>query len=193
MKKKIAAALGIFFCLTGCSAQTPVSQESDGAARSTVSNPSETPTSEENTTLGTYTTYTEPDGWVKAEDYSTSDKIFYVQEGREKDKTPDNIAVSTGINRYAAEEHTDFKNAIMQQLLMQIKGTDAQLTGDGSQTEQGYILYTFTIEEPDAVTRQYYIVKDYEFCLVHVTNFTKSESVYEAAQTIVNSFTWVDA
>jgi len=178
--------------LTGCNGQVPVSQESDNATQSTVSNSSETPTSEENTSLGTYTAYTEPDGWVKAEDYSTSDKIFYVQEGHEKDETPDNIAVSTGINRYSSEEHTDFKDAIMRQLLIQLKGTDAQLTGEGSQTEQGYILYTFTIEEADAITRQYYIVRDYEYCLVHVTNFTKSENVYEAAQTIINSFTWVD-
>ena len=84
---------------------------------------------------------------------------------------------------------------MMQQLLVQIAlaETDAQLTGDDSQTEQGYILYTFTIEESDVVTRQYYIVGDNQFCLVHVTNFTKSESIYEAAQTIVNSFTWDDA
>lgn len=67
---------------------------------------------------------------------------------------------------------------------------DAQLNGDGTYTEQGYILYIFTIDEQEAVTKQYYVVNDYEYCLVHVTNFSKSESVYEAAQSIVDSLVW---
>lgn len=73
---------------------------------------------------------------------------------------------------------------------MQLEGVDAQLNGDGAYTEQGYVLYIFTIDEEDVTTKQYYIVKDYGFCLVQVTNFSKSESVYEAAQTIVDSFVW---
>ena len=207
-EKKIAAALGIFLCLTSCSAQFPTVQESDDLEQST-----ETPVSEKNTAsnppkeyilekdiLGKYTTYTEPEGWVKAEEYSVSDRIFYVQEGQDKDKFPDdisvdNISITIGEIGYNAEEHTShFKNEMMQQLLVQIAlaETDAQLTGDDSQTEQGYILYTFTIEEPDAVTKKYYIVENNRFGLVYVKNLTKSDSVYEAAETIVNSFTWND-
>lgn len=97
------------------------------------------------------------------------------------------------MNRYSAEEHTAFRDAIVQQLLMQLDGVDAQLNGDGTYTEQDYVVYIFTIEEADGViTKQYYIVKDYGYCLVHVTNFRGAKDVFEAAQDIVDSFVWAD-
>ncbi len=97
------------------------------------------------------------------------------------------------MNRYSAEEHTAFRDAIVQQLLMQLDGVDAQLNGDGTYTEQDYVVYIFTIEEADGViTKQYYIVKDYGYCLVHVTNFSGAKDVFEAAQDIVDSFVWAD-
>ncbi len=134
--------------------------------------------------------YTVPDGWIKSDEYSTEEKIFYFEEGHEQDEFPDNISINVGTNQYSLENHTEFRNAIVQQLLMQLDGVDAQLNGDGTYTEQGYVLYIFTIDDGDAVTKQYYIVKDYGFCLVHLTNFTGSESTYGAAQTIVDSFVW---
>ena len=45
---------------------------------------------EENTLPGTWTV---PEGWVKAEKYSTENKIFYVEEGHEEDEQPDNISI----------------------------------------------------------------------------------------------------
>ncbi len=137
--------------------------------------------------------YTVPDGWVKAEKYSTASQIFYVEEGHEEDAQPDNISISIGTNRYSAEEHEDFKNAILQQIMMQIgKQPGVNLYGDGSHTEQGYVVYTFTIEEEQEgiVTKQYYIVDDYRFCLIHLTIFTGSESADEAARAMVDSFVW---
>lgn len=137
--------------------------------------------------------YAIPDGWVKAEKYSTADQIFYVEEGHEEDAQPDNISINIGTNRYSAEEHEDFKNAILQQIMMQIgKQPGVNLYGDGTYTEQGYITYIFTIEEEQEgiVTKQYYIVDDYRFCLIHLTNFTGSESVDEAAKAMADSFVW---
>ena len=118
--------------------------------------------------------------------------VFYVEKGHEKDELPDNISISVGVNRYSAEAHTKFKDAIVKQLLMQLNGENAQLDGTGSNTEQGYVVYTFTIDDSTAVTKQYYIVKDFGFCLVQLTNFTGSDSAYQAAQTIVDSFVWDD-
>ena len=43
---------------------------------------------------------------------------------------------------------------------MQLDGIEAQLNGDGTYTEQGDLLYIFTIDEGDIVTTQYYIVRD---------------------------------
>ncbi len=139
-------------------------------------------------------TYTVPEGWVKAEAYSSDDMIFYVEQGHEDDSAPDNISINTGTNRYAAEDHESFRDAIVQQLTMQIKGSpDTELDGVGTHTEQGYIEYIFTIKEADGVvTEQRYIVGDNRFCLIQLTNFTGSESAGKAAQEMADSFVWTD-
>ncbi len=134
--------------------------------------------------------YTVPDGWVKVEQYSSADKFFYVEDGHENDDTPDNISIEVGTNRYSEEEHEDFRNAIVRQLTMQLQGVSADVTGDGTHTDQDYIVYIFTISEEDVVTKQYYIVGDQRYCLIHLTNFTGSESAVEAAQAMVDSFVW---
>lgn len=134
--------------------------------------------------------YTVPEGWVKVEKYSTADKIFYVEEGHEDDELPDNISIEVGTNRYSADEHEKFRDAIVRQLTMQLQGVDAMLTGDGTYTEQDYIVYIFTITEEDVVTKQYYIVADQRYCLLQLTNFTGSESANEAAQAMADSFVW---
>ena len=134
--------------------------------------------------------YTVPDGWVKVEQYSSADKFFYVEDGHENDETPDNISIEVGTNRYSEEEHEDFRNAIVRQLTMQLQGVSADVTGDGTHTDQDSIVYIFTISEEDVVTKQYYIVGDQRYCLIHLTNFTGSESAVEAAQAMVDSFVW---
>lgn len=134
-----------------------------------------------------------PEGWVKAEKYSSAEQIFYVEEGHEEDGQPDNISISIGTNRYSADEHEEFREAILRQIMMQIgKQPGVQLYGDGTHTEQGYVVYIFTIEEEQEgiVTKQYYIVGDRRFCLIHLTNFTGSESVDEAARAMADSFVW---
>lgn len=134
--------------------------------------------------------YTVPEGWVKMEKYSTEDKIFYVEEGHEDDELPDNISIEIGTNRYSADEHEKFRDAIVRQLTIQLQGVDAELTGSGTHTEQDYIVYIFTISQADMVTKQYYIVGDQQYCLLHLTNFTGSERVNETAQAMADSFVW---
>ena len=134
--------------------------------------------------------YTVPDGWVKVEQFSSANKFFYVEDGHENDQTPDNISIEVGTNRYSEDEHESFRNAIVQQLTMQLQGVNAEMTGDGTYTDQDYIVYIFTISEENVITKQYYIVGDRRYCLIHLTNFTGSESADEAAQTMVDSFIW---
>ena len=134
--------------------------------------------------------YTVPEGWAKMERYSTENKIFYAEEGHEDDEMPDNISIEVGTNRYGADEHEKFREAILRQLAVQFQGVDAELTGDGTFTEQDYVVYIFTISQEDVVTKQYYIVGDQRYCLVHLTNFTGSESVDEAARAMADSFVW---
>ena len=74
----------------------------------------------------------------------------------------------------------------------QAKAYKAQLNGSGSKTEQGYDVLTYSITTSTEKTVQYYIVGDYKYFLVHATIFDSKEedSVIEAAEYIVNSFTW---
>ncbi len=140
-------------------------------------------------------TYTVPEGWVKYEAYSSDDMIFYVEQGHEDDSAPDNISINIGTNRYAAEDHESFRDAIVRQLTMQIKDSpDIELNGTGTHTEQGYVEYIFTIKESDGVvTEQRYIVGDNQFCLIQMTNYTGSESAVMAAKEMADSFVWTDA
>lgn len=134
--------------------------------------------------------WTVPGGWVKAGQYSTQDKIFYVQEGHEEDEQPDNISIEVGTNRCSAEEHMKFRDAIVRQLTMQAAAAGGELTGEGTFTEQEDSLYIFTIREEGALTKQFYIVGDKRYCLIHLTNFTGSEDEEEAARAMADSFVW---
>lgn len=66
------------------------------------------------------------------------------------------------------------------------------MTGTGTYTQQGYPVYIFTIDEEETgvVTKQYYIVGDYQYCLIHLTNFSGSENADQAAQAMADSFLW---
>lgn len=190
--------MGMLILLTGCSGigNTNLKEPDNSLPESSVleqevdTEPKETGPENEADFPGTYTV---PDGWVKAEEHSTNDMTFYMEEGHENDALPDNISLSVGACPYTLEESASFRDAIMSQLAMQLRGSDAQLSGNGSETTQGYVLYDFTIEDTDGtITELYYILKDYGFCLVQVTSFTGSENegIFEAAQSIVDSFVW---
>ena len=194
MKRKMLAVLAMMLLLTSCtkskdaSDQTPAESSDHSVTSQQENKSSESPKPAEDTPIpGSYTV---PDGWVKSEKYSNARQIFYVQAGHENDKQPDNIAINVGENKYSLDEHERFRDAIVQQFMMQMKGSKAELNGDGTYTEQGNLLYIFTIDEGDIVTKQYYIVKDYGFCLIQLTNFSGSESTDEAARAIVDSFVW---
>lgn len=196
MKRIIAMLIATTLLVTGCGAGTARADESSATPENTSENRQETEEAampeqdqEESAIPGSYTV---PEGWVKAEEYSTKEKIFYVEEGHENDTAPDNISVNVGTNKYGADEHMKFRDAIVRQLMMQLQSVDAQLTGDGTYTQQDYVVYIFTIEESDVVTKQYYIVGDHRYCLIHLTNYTGSENADNAARTIADSFIWDD-
>lgn len=139
-------------------------------------------------------TYTVPDGWVKADEHSTDQKFFYVKKGHEHDTQPDNISINVGKNRYSADEHEDFKEAIVSQLAMQIGNSGAALDAYAAKTKQGDVLYVFTItEDRGIVTKQYYVIGDRRYCLIQLTNYSGSDAVTDAADEMAESFTWEDA
>ena len=187
-KRLFAVALGLslFMSLAACSnQQSPSDSSQENASTSEGVSPSDSETN-----LDFPGSYIVPDGWVKMEKYSTEDKIFYAEEGHEEDELPDNISVEVKTNRYSAEDHMEFRDAIVRQLTMQASRVGAELTGEGTFTDQEDVLYIFTISEEDVVTKQFYIVGDKRYCLIHLTNFTGSESADEAAQARADSFVW---
>ncbi len=133
--------------------------------------------------------YTVPAGWVEL-DGGLSGKYFYLPEDQQDEEYPDNISVESGSNRYAAEDHIQFRQAIVSQLSAQIQGLDATLLGDGTFTDAGDYLYAFTITEPDVTTRQYYVVGDQKYCLIHLTSFTGAQEAFDAAAQIASGFQW---
>lgn len=154
---------------------------------------------DENTVYADWGEYRIPDGWQFSEEYTSKQdmeagKLFFENEQTMNDPNIyTNISVEHGINRYPQNEHERFRDAILKQLLSQIEGGKAQLTGDGSYTDNGYILYKFTIEEEDEdiTTVQYYIIGDKEYVLVHLTDYHEqsgddaSGAAYEFAQSVV--------
>ena len=172
MKKILIVLLAMVLLLAGCGkngTSSPQSPSDESVADQQEPSSSETEISSEyNAIPGSYIV---PDGWEKSE-------------------KPDNISIHVGKNKYSLDEHEQFRDAIVQQILMQLDGIEAQLNGDGTYTEQGELLYIFTIDEGDIVTTQYYIVKDYGFCLIQLTNFSGSETTEQAARDMVDSFVW---
>lgn len=133
------------------------------------------------------------ENWVESEEHSTRNKFFYVKQGQEQYEMPNNISVNTGTNKYAENEHEKFRTAILNQIAMQIGDSeDIKINANGSNTENGYIVYTFSIQEPDVETIQHYIVGDYKYVLVHETIFdnTEKEETDNVAKEIINTFKW---
>lgn len=136
-------------------------------------------------------TYEIPVDWIESVAHSTNDKFFYVKEGQENENRPDNISVNEGTNKYPADEHEKFRSAILNQLSMQIGGDEnVELNANGSNTKNGYVVYTFNIKDKDTTTTQYYIVGDYKYVLIHETTFGDSNETDSAAQKIIDTFKW---
>lgn len=188
--RAVAAAL-LLILLAGCAPADTGTTPPPSTEPTAPASPEPTVPPEETVWEKDFGAYTVPAGWVESELYSSDDKFFYLRAGEEELKTPDNVSVEVGENRYAADEHEQFRDAIVRQLMFQIQEVEGvNLLGDGTYTQQGDILYIFTIEEPDVVTRQYYIVGDHRYCLIHLTNFTDSEDAEDAARQMADSFVW---
>ena len=157
-------------------------------------------------------TYEVPGGFVEDAVYSRQQtgKWFYVSQADEKklaqaqNQFVNNISVNKGSCPYSAEEHEAFRRAILSQLMMQmnffatrVANYEAgEVTGGGSFTDAGDILYTFTsnykIDGIAETTTQHYIVGNQQFVLVHETARGDSEETDRAALHIAKSFRWAD-
>ena len=138
-----------------------------------------------------YGSYMIPSTWEKNEGHSTRYKYFFTNKKDRNDNPPNNISVEKGTNRYSKKNHIEFRQAIMRQLSAQVKYYGAQVKGSGGTTKNGYIYYTFIVENRSQTTVQHYIVGDYKYVLVHETVFRgNGKDCHNAAKTIINSFKW---
>ena len=136
--------------------------------------------------------YKLPENWIESKEHSTNSKFFYVKKEDKQKERPNNISINEGQNKYAKTEHENFRNAILNQLSMQIgEDEDVEVNANGSNTENGDVVYTFNIKEADGIeTTQYYIVGDYKYILIQETVFEKSDDIDNVAKDIANSFSW---
>lgn len=216
MAKRFAAvftAMSLFLTLNGCGGipGEPSGPEEPSSAQSMPSSmpdeeipdegapeDQETGESGSGTVTNAYGSYTVPDGWSRADQYSTPEKVFYIADGTTVQAQTNNISVETGTNRYAQEDHMQFRDAIVRQLSMQLQGEDITVEGNGSFTDQGYVLYTFALKFPEdsnmkgAAATQHYIVGDQRYVMVYETAWGDTAETDAVARTIVNSFTWTD-
>lgn len=134
--------------------------------------------------------YDVPDGWEIAEEMSTDDKKFYVEEGKSSVRQPDNFSVEYRTNRYDAADHEAFRDAIVQQLGLQAAQRDATLESSGHTTDEGDVYYKFTLDYGEGVATQFYIVGEQKYCLVYATDFSGESIAADAALAVTKSFRW---
>ncbi|MDR1798089.1 MAG: hypothetical protein LBR44_11785 [Clostridiales Family XIII bacterium] len=142
-----------------------------------------------------YGSYEVPAGWVEVAEHSSGGKYFYAKKGTEREETPDNVSIEYGTNRYALGDRETFKESITWQLEMQTGDADAVTAVEEQQTAQGYPLLVFLIgfdSNAGGLTKQYYIVGDKQYILIHVTAWSGSMEVDDVGRTMVDSFVWAD-
>jgi len=138
-----------------------------------------------------------PASWNESPELSWDGMFFYLKDGTSLDAPTSNISVNMGVNGYSEGEFLSFRDEVYDQLMAQVSASPGSvLHGMGTQTEKGYILMIFTIENENVgiTTRQYYIVGDFRYILVHETDFHDESIPYvtEAARAIVDSFEWAN-
>jgi len=133
-------------------------------------------------------------GWIESKTHSSKGKYFYVRDGQDNDKKPNNISINQDTNRYTKSEHEQFKNAIYSQMAKQVSGSKAQIMASGSTTDNGEIVYTFIVEKNASIIKQYYIVGEKKYVMIYETVWNKEDEneVDEVANKMVNSFKWLD-
>ena len=139
--------------------------------------------------------YSIPGGWEESINHSTSARYFYIPQGNDDMEWTDNVSVKFATISYAQEDVMEFRENILRTLTIEISGhSDATLTDTGTNTQNGYLLLTFTINrtESEIVKEFYFIIGDYKYCEVILTCMDNPEEAARAARMIVDSFIWAE-
>lgn len=128
--------------------------------------------------------------FVENKAYSDGEKFFYVaRSDNGKVGFVNNISIIQGRNKYTMAQHEQFRDVILKQLAWQCQNTDAQIFGDGRQTHNGYIVYTFKIVKPNEITTFFYIIhKDNAYIQIQETTRGDAKLTDEATLMMVNTF-----
>lgn len=135
--------------------------------------------------------------YAESEGYTAAEKRYYVKDDEDVSRKGTGISsfsVEIGQNRYAMDEHERFRQGIVASLGAQLSADDVQasLSGAGTTTDEGYPLYTFTIEMEDVTVVQYYVVGDQKYLLISLAyGIDEPGEDYTAASLeVANSFIW---
>ncbi len=144
--------------------------------------------------LKSFGSYVVSNNWIESKEHSNNSKFFYVASEEEREERPNNISVNVGTNKYSSSEHEKFRDAILLQLSYQISdSSDCTINANSFTKDNNYVVYEFDIFEKsdNIMTKQFYIVGDYKYVLVHETVYDfPSDEVDGVAKRIVDSFEW---
>ena len=60
--------------------------------------------------------YTVLNGWEESKSHSSKSKFFYIKNGEDDEKRPNNISINQGTNKYKKDEHEQFKDIYISNL-----------------------------------------------------------------------------
>jgi len=192
--KKIAKYLifimvmeAVLVCFTGCNLQRLKKDRNKSEGHAVMTEDGDTRYSKG------FGTYVVSKGWEESKTHSGNGKYFYVKDGEDNEKRPNNISINAGTNKYQKSEHEQFRSAIYAQLVKQASGSNAEITANGSTTKKGEIVYTFVIDSAEgSITKQYYIVGEKKYVMIYESVWNKDDEkdVDEVALKMLNSFEW---
>jgi hypothetical protein len=152
-------------------------------------------------------TYDTPSDWIEVDKFPGLAWNFWYSQKDENIEAPDwtHIRVSFSRNPFKMEDHENFKEAILGQLLRQfIQAGPTQKPEITNFTEtmttKNYLVFIFTIEhyetklDKKVTSIQYYIIGDEKHAVLYLTVFDEEKILpaIEAAEIITNSFEWID-
>ncbi len=135
--------------------------------------------------------YEIPSNWYEDTEF-VAGAFSYIKNGTKISEPFNSVTVLTGSNKYTAEEHELFRDAIVEQLTSTLsKDQGATLEAEGVMTDQGYHCYIFEIKYPSGeYQKQAYIVGENRYCQVDEMNLKTGEESDEVFQGILDSYIW---
>ena len=136
--------------------------------------------------------YTLQEGWEKKEAYSTDELYLYAQDSVEMKDGTSYFMISCRTNPYPEEQHKQFNQSILKQLLENENiPSDTSINATGYTTDKNNRVYSYEIKlNDDEIMRMHYIMGEKRHCLIQEINYNGSADCSDVVKEVINSFVW---